>query len=166
MGQSLQVQCRSEWKKGAKSYLVDTIMRGLPIPVIFLREKATDLKTFKPALEVVDGQQRLRTLISFIAPADTPDFDPARDDFRIKKSHNREHADKAFLDLPSKLQQQILDYQFSVTVFPASTADEEIYQIFARMNATGLRLNAQELLNAEYFGEFKSLALSLAAEQI
>ena len=32
---------------GAKSYLIDTIVRGLPIPVILLRDLKTDLQTFK-----------------------------------------------------------------------------------------------------------------------
>jgi hypothetical protein len=159
-------QRRSVWKKGAKSYLIDTIMRGLPIPIIFLRERATDLKTFKATREVVDGQQRLRTLISFIAPTALSDFSADRDDFRIKPSHNKEFGGKSFADLPADTQQQILDYQFSVHNFPADTADEEIFQIFARMNATGLRLNAQELRNAEFFGEFKSIALKLASEQL
>jgi hypothetical protein len=44
-------QRRPVWKPGAKSYLIDTIVRGLPIPVIFLRELKADLKTFKPGRE-------------------------------------------------------------------------------------------------------------------
>src|SRR4051812_21042272 len=35
-------QRRSVWKPGAKSFLIDTIMRGLPIPIILIRELATD----------------------------------------------------------------------------------------------------------------------------
>jgi uncharacterized protein with ParB-like and HNH nuclease domain len=52
-------QRRPVWKKGAKSYLIDTILRGLPIPIIFLRDLRADLKTFKAKLYVVDGQQRI-----------------------------------------------------------------------------------------------------------
>ena len=37
-------QRRPVWQPGAKSYLLDTIIRGLPIPIIFLREQKTDLK--------------------------------------------------------------------------------------------------------------------------
>ena len=32
-------QRRAVWKSGAKSYLIDTIARGLPIPIIFLRDQ-------------------------------------------------------------------------------------------------------------------------------
>src|SRR5690348_724350 len=52
-------QRRSVWKKGAKSYLIDTIIRGLPMPIIFLRDIPADLRTFQPKRGVVDGQQRL-----------------------------------------------------------------------------------------------------------
>jgi hypothetical protein len=159
-------QRRPVWKTGAKSYLIDTILRGLPIPIIFLRELATDLKTFRPKTEVVDGQQRLRTLLSFIMPDSLPDFQAERDDFRIKATHNKEYGDKSFRELPADAQQQILDYQFSVHTFPSDTDDREILQIFARMNSTGVKANAQELRNAEFFGEFKTVAFELAAEQL
>ncbi|MCY2952221.1 MAG: DUF262 domain-containing protein [Planctomycetota bacterium] len=162
---SPKFQRRPVWKPGAKSYLLDTIIRGLPIPIIFLRELRSDLKTFKPQREVVDGQQRIRTLISFVAPNILP-HRTAHDEFQISKVHNKEYGDKSFRDLPAEIQNQILDYQFSVHVFPSDTGDSEILQIFARMNATGVKLNAQELRNAEFFGEYKTLAYALAAEQL
>jgi uncharacterized protein with ParB-like and HNH nuclease domain len=61
-------QRRPVWRKGAKSYLIDTIIRGLPVPIIFLRDLRTDIKTLKAARDVVDGQQRIRTILSFIDP--------------------------------------------------------------------------------------------------
>jgi hypothetical protein len=61
-------QRRSVWPTGAKSFLLDTIVRGLPIPIIFLREQKTDLDSLEPKREVVDGQQRIRTVLAFLAP--------------------------------------------------------------------------------------------------
>ncbi len=61
-------QRRSVWSSGAKSYFIDTIIRGLPIPVIILRDIKTDLSSFEAKKEVVDGQQRLRTIISYVVP--------------------------------------------------------------------------------------------------
>src|SRR5438045_2613534 len=46
-------QRRPVWKTGAKSYLVDTVVRGLPMPIIFLREQKTDLESLEPKREVV-----------------------------------------------------------------------------------------------------------------
>jgi Protein of unknown function DUF262 len=159
-------QRRPVWKKGAKSYLIDTIIRGLPMPIIFLRDLRSDLKTLKAKRDVVDGQQRIRTILSFIDPSLIKDYDPTRDDFTIDAVHNEELGGKKFTQLDPEYQQTILDYQFSVHSFSADTDDREILQIFARMNSTGVKLNAQELRNAEYYGRFKTRAYALATEQL
>jgi hypothetical protein len=159
-------QRRSVWKKGAKSYLIDTIVRGLSIPIIFLRDVPVDLQTLQSKRDVVDGQQRLRTVLAYVDPALLKNFDNTRDDFRIDPTHNPDLGGKSFAQLPREYKRQILDYQFSVHVFPPDTDDREILQIFARMNATGMNLNAQELRNAEFFGHFKTLAYNIATEQL
>lgn len=159
-------QRRAVWKLGAKSYLIDTIFRGLPMPIIFLREQKTSLVSFEPHREVVDGQQRIRTVISYIDASLLLDRVDAHDIFTVQSVHNKELAKKKFSELDSDAQQRILDYKFSVHVLPASVDDSEILQIFARMNSTGLKLNDQELRNAEYFGEFKTAVYELASEQL
>lgn len=159
-------QRRSVWPAGAKSYLIDTIVRGLPIPIIFLREQKTDLDSLEPRREVVDGQQRIRTLLSFIQPKLIKNFDAEKDGFTIKKTHNKDLADKAFPDLPPLVRQSILDYQFSVHILPSTVDDREVLQIFARMNSTGLKLNSQELRNAAFFGEMKTSMYTISAEQL
>lgn len=158
-------QRRPVWESGAKSFLIDTVVRGLPMPIIFLREQKSDLTSFEPKREVVDGQQRIRTLISYIAPSLLKDFND-RDIFIVKKSHNKELYDKKFVELPTEIQQQILDYEFSVHILPSSTDDREVLEIFARMNATGVKLNEQELRNATYYGEFKTSIYKIASEQL
>jgi hypothetical protein len=159
-------QRRPVWAAGAKSLLIDTVVRGLPMPVIFLRSVPSNVARLEPKREVVDGQQRIRTLVSFIAPELLPDLHPLRDGFLVQRNHNRELAGKKFGQLPIEIQQRLLDYEFSVHVFPSGTDDREILQIFARMNATGVKLNQQELRNAEFFGLFKGLMYELGAEQL
>lgn len=159
-------QRRSVWTAGAKSFFVDTVARGLPVPVVFLREVRTNPNTLEPGREVVDGQQRLRTLLAFIDPQLLPDYSEDRDAFVVSRIHNPSIAQKKFSALPSEIRRNILDYQFSVHVLPAETADSEILQIFARMNATGVKLNAQELRNAQYFGAFKTIVYQLSGEQL
>jgi len=159
-------QRRSVWKVGAKSYLIDTIVRGFPIPIIFLRDKLTDLSTFEPKREVIDGQQRLRTIIAYVKPSLLPDFDPNRDGFTVKRVHNDMLAGKRFDQLSPDAQRQILDYQFSVHILSSSVDDRTILQIFRRMNSTNYNLKPQELRNAEWFGEFKTSAYDLAAEHL
>lgn len=159
-------QRRPVWTPGAKSFLIDTIMRGLPIPIIFLREQKTDLTSLESKREVVDGQQRIRTLLTYIAPNFLTDYKHERDYFEVLKVHNPEIAGKPFAELPDDVRQRILDYQFSVHILPSSVDDREVLQIFARMNATGVKLNDQELRNAEFFGSFKTSIYDLASEQL
>ncbi len=159
-------QRRPVWESGAKSFLIDTVVRGLPMPIIFLREQKSDLTSFEPKREVVDGQQRIRTLISYIAPSLLKDLNNDRDIFTVRKSHNKELYGKKFIELPDEIQQQILDYEFSVHILPSRTDDREVLEIFARMNATGVKLNDQELRNATYYGEFKTSIYKIASAQL
>lgn len=163
---SPEFQRRPVWKAGAKSYLIDTIHKGLPIPIIFIRDRRTDPDKMEPMREVVDGQQRIRTVISYIAPNLLEDFDPSRDAFDIKRTHNKELSGRSFKDLDSDTRSAILDYEFSVHSLPSFVDDREVIQIFRRMNSTTYSLTKQELRNSEFFGEFKSVAYSLAAEQL
>lgn len=163
---SPEFQRRSVWKLGAKSFLIDTMIKGLPIPIIFLRDRKTDPKKLEPIREVIDGQQRLRTLLSFIAPNLVDNFNLERDQFTIKKAHNKELAGKTFVDLDDDVKQRILDYEFSIHILPSHVDDREIIQIFRRINSTNYSLNKQELRNAQFFGEFKSSMYKLAEEQL
>lgn len=161
-----EFQRRSVWKIGTKSFFIDSVVKGLPIPIVFLRDKGVDLKTYEPTREVIDGQQRLRTIVGYIDPSLLKDFDPDRDDFTVRRTHNVDLAGKRFKDLDSDLQRRILEYQFNVHVLPSDVDDRDVIQIFRRMNSTNYHLNDQELRNAEFFGEFKSSAYQLAAEQL
>jgi hypothetical protein len=158
-------QRRAVWKPDAKSFLVDTVVRGLPTPVIFIRERV-DLETQRTVREVVDGQQRLRTLIGFIDDRALADYDARRDYFVVKSNHNKEIAGRTFGDLDDDYRSQILGYEFSTHTLPSSMDDRAVLQMFARLNSTGVKLNGQELRNADYFGIFKGLMYELAYEQL
>ena len=74
-------QRRAVWTDKAKSFLMDTILRGKPIPKIFIRQKI-NVSTKTSIREVVDGQQRLRTILSFI-----------KDGFCVSKRQNPDNGD-------------------------------------------------------------------------
>ena len=159
-------QRRGVWNPRAKSYLIDTIVKGLPIPIIFLRDQTPKLGTIDHKREVVDGQQRLRTLISYIDSTFLRDYKPDRDEFQVMAIHNPELANRNFWELPAELRQRILDYEFSVHVLSSGVDDREVLSIFARMNSTGVKLNPQELRNAEYHGAFKTSMYRIALGQL
>lgn len=156
-------QRRSVWNPRIKSLLMDSIIRGFPIPLVFLHSRL-DVKTSRSVRQVVDGQQRLRTILSYIDPhclSDPEDWD----DFTILKSHNRDLGGKTFSELSESTQTTILQTSLSVNVLPTDIADVTVLQIFQRMNSTGLKLTDQEIRNGSYFGEFKDSSFSVAYEQ-
>ena len=158
-------QRRPVWTPSAKSFFIDTIAKGLPNPIVFIRE-ITDLKTLEPKRQVVDGQQRLRTVLSYIDPKCLKDYQKSRDYFKVLNVHNEELGEKDFEKLAAEIKAQILGYPFTTHVLPAGTDDKQVLQIFARLNATGVKLNSQELRNATYFGDFKQISYKLSYEQL
>ena len=158
-------QRRPVWRPSAKSFFIDTVVRGLPVPIIFIRERI-NLTTQTAIREIVDGQQRLRTLFTYIDGGSLPDFNKDRRPIDVSPQHNKELAGKQFAKLSEDTQRRILGYEFSTHVLPPDTEDRDLLMIFARLNSTGVQLNGQELRNAEFYGVFKSAAYELALEQL
>jgi hypothetical protein len=146
-------QRRDVWSTKAKSHLIDTILRGLPIPIIFIRQNV-DPQQRRTIRDVVDGQQRLRSVISF-----------ARNEITVLKSQNPSLGGKTFNDLPTDMQKRFLDYEFSVVLLE-EVSDADVLDIFARLNTYAQKLTAQELLNSAYFGEFKQTVYTLGREHL
>tara|TARA_R110000850_G_scaffold178547_1_gene304472 strand:- start:38 stop:628 length:591 start_codon:yes stop_codon:yes gene_type:complete len=133
-------QRRSVWTEKAKSYLIDTILRGKPIPKLLLSQKLQGKKNVRV---VVDGQQRLRTMLGFY-----------NGDFKISRVHNDEFAGKTFDTLPEEVQNEFLKYELGVDLL-FDLLYEDILDIFARINSYTVKLTTQEIFNARYVGYFK-----------
>lgn len=144
-------QRRKVWNPKARSYLIDTIIRGKPIPKIYMRQRL-EPQTKKIIREVVDGQQRLHTVLSFL-----------KDEFAIDKAHSEEYAKLRFSELDESVQDDINAYEFVIDLLP-NVADDEIYDIFARLNTYSYKLKPQELRHAKFFGDFRTCAYKLANE--
>src|SRR5258706_6681314 len=95
-------QRRPVWTDKAKSFLMDTILRGRPIPKIFIRQKI-NVWTKTSTRDVVDGQQRLRTILSYV-----------KDGFVVSRRQNPAHGGVLFSQLPEDIQAQVLAYEVSV----------------------------------------------------
>ena len=141
-------QRRPVWSDKARSYFIDTIIRKMPVPKLFMRQQI-DLAGHRTIREIVDGQQRLRAVIDYIEGK-----------FAISKTHNREFANYHFYELPEKVKNDLLSYQLCVDLLPGAT-DTEVLDVFSRINSYTITLNAQEKLNAKYFGPFKQTAYEL-----
>jgi hypothetical protein len=136
------------WTDRQKSFLIDTILRGYPIPEIYMQELVDAKGAGRYVL--VDGQQRIRACLEFLEgrvslhPEDSPEW-----------------ADMFFEDLPDSDKKKIFSYNFVVRVLP-EVSDNELRKIFQRLNRNVLALNKQELRHATYWGEFISLMEKLA----
>lgn len=143
---SPKFQRRSVWTRAAKSFLIDTILRGKPMPKVLLTQ---DLINKKNVRTVVDGQQRIRAILEFVAGT-----------FTVLSAHNAEHAGKTFAELEEDIQGTLLQYEVGVDLlYNVSLAD--MLDIFARINTYSVVLNTQEKLNAKYLGAFKTNAYEL-----
>src|SRR5437867_3424020 len=58
-------QRRSVWTRKDKQFFLDTIFRNYPSPAIFLHKSMTS--EGKAVYHVVDGKQRLQTILDFVA---------------------------------------------------------------------------------------------------
>lgn len=149
---SPKYQRNSVWNDDARSYLMDTILRGMPIPPIFLRIKI-DIPTKKSFKEIIDGQQRIRTILDFVE----------NEGFKVKKNHNDEFGGLKFSELPEDKQVDILSYPIVANIITDEN-DGVIYDMFARLNSNNYVLNSQEIRNAKFWGDFKVLAYRISAE--
>lgn len=139
------------WNDKAKAYLIDTIVRGLPIPPVFLRQKV-DVNTRTTFREVIDGQQRIRAILEFAA-----------DGFAIKSTHNKELGGKCYSDLEPDIQEEFLQYE--ILAETVIEKDESIvYDMFARLNSNNIVLNRQEIRNSRFWGDFKVLVYKLSSQ--
>ena len=137
---SPEFQRRSVWTEKAKSYLIDTIIRGKPIPKLLITQRLEGRRNVRV---VIDGQQRVRAILGFIDG-----------DFRISRAHNRDLARLTYEGLPKELQDDFLTYELGVDLL-FDPSYEDTLDIFTRINSYTVNLNRQERINAQYVGYFK-----------
>lgn len=134
------------WPPAAKSYLIDTILNGYPVPKIALYQKL-DLTNRRTIREIVDGQQRTNTIVEFY-----------NDKLRI--SGKSKYAGKLYSQLDENDQRRFLEYALSVDIFVGAT-ENDIRQVFRRMNSYTVPLNPEEKRHATFQGEFKWFIVDL-----
>lgn len=144
---SPKFQRRAVWMDKERSSLMDSILKKLPFPEIYI-QVITDSDTGKQKHIVVDGQQRITSILKFI---DNENSLPINDSW----------SGEYFRDLNVQLKEVFWDYKIVVR-FLRKTNDEEIRSIFAKLNTNNIALNDQELRNSRFTGRFKLLAERLA----
>ena len=150
------------WTLEEKQKLIDSILKKYPIPAILIAEKEDAPGTY----EIIDGLQRLHAILSFIETS-FPTLDG--------RLFNLEHfpTAKGFADagdfvptiegelLTQKEVSTILDYTLALSVMRNATEDE-VNDVFDRINTYGHRLSDQERRQAGVQNDFSSMVREIA----
>ncbi|MAT94187.1 MAG: hypothetical protein CME59_16520 [Halioglobus sp.] len=143
-------QRREVWSATAKVMLMDTIIRDVPMPKIFLANTIRQGKTYRV---VIDGQQRITAILDFL-----------RDRFTLDSPYSGEEKGKKFSELDQDLQDRFLSYRidFNEAINPT---EDEVREVYSRVNKYTVPLTKQELRRADFPGDFLQISEELSVEE-
>lgn len=145
-------QRKSVWTPKERRYFLDTVFNGYPCPPLFLYKSLSDdgVATY----HVVDGKQRLETIISF-----------ANNKITLSDEMQDENlAGKKWKTIDVEQKKRFWNYQLAVEMLD-SVDNAAVKEIFDRYNRTSKNLERQELRHAKYDGWFVTTAEEEAKKQ-
>ena len=119
------------WAQYNKSILIESILMGIPIQTLFLKEQDGEI-------EVIDGVQRIKTILSFL-----------NDEFPVL-SENKEWNGLKYSGLSNLDQRRIEDFQLSAYVLHNDESGEIQNRIFRNLNLSREEFTSQEKRNYFY----------------
>jgi hypothetical protein len=153
------------WTLEEKQKLIDSILSAYPVPLVLFAEPENK----SPAVyELLDGLQRLHTIVSFMEHGfvlgDGRAFNV--DEFpRAKESReNGEFSQLPDVELISRTEvSRILDYILPVSII-RNASPSVITEVFSRINSYGHRLSDQERRQAGLITDLSQFVRRLACE--
>ncbi len=145
-------QRRNAWNDIKKSCLIESLILGVPVPAIILAER----KDKKNSYIVLDGKQRLLTLMQFYSTESDSEYTP----LVLKKLPILGQLEgKTYLDIIndpmcSEFRNQLDNQSIRTIIIRNWPTEEFLYTVFLRLNTGSLRLSPQELRQALHPGEF------------
>jgi hypothetical protein len=139
------------WGEAQQKRLVDSVLRGYPLPMIYLHYKKVQVVGHsRDSLEIIDGQQRINALHAF-AEGGMKLFDPVKDDKKARfpdfiKNMPCPWAHADYFALSSELRDKFDETELFI-VKVITNNDDEARDLFIRLQA-GLPLNPQEKRDA------------------
>jgi uncharacterized protein with PIN domain len=133
------------------SRIVESVLLDIPLPLIYLAEENDG------TYSVIDGQQRLTSLISF-----QRGVYPDKNEFLLKGLTKRKDLNKKiFAELTSEDQRKIKNYSIQTIIIKKESNDEIKFEIFERLNTGSTSLNEDEIRNSVYRGKYIQLLSEL-----
>ena len=155
-----EYQRKFRWSHDDESYLIESLFLGLPVPSIYVASNPDG------TWEVVDGLQRLSTLLHFMSlnPATLKQLgkdEPLRlTELRKLPSFNNYR----YSDLPTPIRLHFSKRSLRVTALSDKSDPEIRFEVFERLNKGGVSLSAQEVRACIYRGPFSDLLRALAEQ--
>lgn len=129
------------WDVKDASRFIESLLLGLPVPTIFLSKEADTGK-----LLVVDGQQRLMSLLHFYDGI----WEPTKKEFSLKGVDSNFEG-KTYKRLRDEDRRRLDDAILHVTIFKQDEPTEDqsgVYEVFERLNSGGKKLTPHEIRSA------------------
>jgi hypothetical protein len=150
------------WTLEEKQRLIESILKKYPVPAILIAEREQEPGSY----EIIDGLQRLHAIVSFIETA-FPTLDGKIFNLEFFPTAKSRSTGGAFV--PEVAEQQLnqkevstlLDYALAFSVMRNATEDE-INDVFGRINTYGHRLSDQERRQAGIQTDFADMVREIA----
>lgn len=150
------------WDQKRKSRLIESVLLRIPLPSFYLSEDDEGVYA------VVDGLQRLCTLFHFMDHAELNRVTGSKlVPLRLKDlQYLKELEGASFTELDRKFQRRISELEIQANIIRPGTPAAVKFNVFARLNQGGMPLNAQEIRNAIYSGNWRRKLRELADSNI
>lgn len=135
------------WRDVHKRDFIETILRGLPFPQIFISKGKVDVESMSTLSCIVDGQQRCNAISEFI-------------------EGKFEVDGKTYANLSETQKSEFLKYEVAVIELELENDDPKVQEIFQRINRTSSSLTSIEKLASQYSTSEFMLTGKLLTDQI
>lgn len=140
------------WNQERQSQLIESILLGIPVPSLFM---ATNKDS---TWEVIDGLQRLTTLVNFIGNVEV--IKKISEDCKPLELKGLEKLDALngleFNEIPKSIQLMFMTRPIRITVLNDRSDFSLRFDLFERLNTGGVILHPQEIRNCVYLGPFNN----------
>jgi hypothetical protein len=150
-------QRQFRWSEENQSTFVESVFLGIPIPSLFMAANADG------RWELIDGVQRLSTLVRFIGASEARAATGRPESLRLSGLEKLSAFNSlTFDELPKPVQLQFSLKPLKVTTISDKSDLSVRFDLFERLNTGGVRLEPQEIRSCIYRGSFNELLKRLA----
>lgn len=137
------------WDEKRQSQFIESLILGLPVPLMFVAENESDGK-----LEIVDGSQRIRTIDAFMS-----------NELKLKGLKKLPLLNGlTYNKLSNARQRMFKNISMRMIILGTATTSEIRQDVFERINTSAVSLLPMEIRRGVYRGKFTDLIIELASE--